>query len=243
MFGELDKIKDVKSSYSLEGEDRIALSLLRRCIDQFDDLFYLDIGANDPIAGNNTYLFYELGQRGICVDPLTHLNREYERLRPHDSFFCGCLGESRELDLYIFDDDSATSTDQLTSNRYKEKFSLKDVQKTLQRPADEIIESYGIHEATDIPLVSIDVEGSDYDVCLHLLSESKHQYHLFIVEDKCVNINPTNISFSSGVNTLFHDFNYSLIAKTPLNSFYILNDSDYFKWIPVDMLSLVQVCK
>ena len=40
-------------SFSLEGEDRIVLSILRKTMNEFpkdSKYFYLDIGCNDPIS-------------------------------------------------------------------------------------------------------------------------------------------------------------------------------------------------
>ena len=42
----------MKPSYSYEGQDRIAFSLLR----SIKKGNYIDIGANHPILNNNTYL-------------------------------------------------------------------------------------------------------------------------------------------------------------------------------------------
>jgi len=66
----MHSICKLSKSYSLEGEDRIALSLLRDIVKSHDSLFYVDIGCNDPDLGNNTKLFYDLGKHGLCVDPL-----------------------------------------------------------------------------------------------------------------------------------------------------------------------------
>ena len=60
----------LEESYSLEGEDRIVLSLLRGLIDKFEgDIFYVDIGCNDPIKYNNipgcTYCSPEIASVGL----------------------------------------------------------------------------------------------------------------------------------------------------------------------------------
>ena len=49
---------ELTKSFSLEGEDRIAVSILRKTINEFpkDSNSYLDIGCNDPISLSNTFL-------------------------------------------------------------------------------------------------------------------------------------------------------------------------------------------
>ena len=125
-FGQLGKIIDETNlSFSLEGDDRIALSLLRNAIDSKKKLFYLDIGCNHPHNGNNTNLFYNMGFNGICVDPLPGLLELYSKYRPRDLFFKGSvgIGSSNKL-MNIYDDNTASSCDIETIKRYDQKFNL-----------------------------------------------------------------------------------------------------------------------
>ena len=54
-------------SFSQFGEDVIITSMLRRY--GIESVTYLDIGANEPIMGSNTYGFYLRGNRGVLVLP------------------------------------------------------------------------------------------------------------------------------------------------------------------------------
>src|SRR5580693_625305 len=54
-------------SFAQQGEDLIAEDLLHWF--KISKPTYLDIGANDPIHNNNTYLFYTKGARGVLVEP------------------------------------------------------------------------------------------------------------------------------------------------------------------------------
>ena len=54
-------------SYSQSGEDVIAKMIFEYL--HVKQPSYLDIGAWLPQAGNNTYLFYSLGGRGVLVEP------------------------------------------------------------------------------------------------------------------------------------------------------------------------------
>jgi len=70
------------NSYAETGEDVIAYELIQKTCGT-----YVDVGANVPVHDSNTYLFYEQGWSGVCVEPIKAL---YERLlqqRPRDRHF------------------------------------------------------------------------------------------------------------------------------------------------------------
>jgi FkbM family methyltransferase len=64
-------------SWAQNGED----VLLRRCFDERPG-FYINIGANHPTVGSATRHFFDLGWRGIDVEPLPGLNRMLREARP-----------------------------------------------------------------------------------------------------------------------------------------------------------------
>lgn len=235
MFGELHKISTLSRSHSLEGEDRIALSLLRSIIDSHDSLFYVDIGCNDPESGNNTKLFYDLGKFGLCVDPLPTLQSVYREKRPKDFFFSGAVGPHASIEFFIFEDDTASSTDPETIKRYKEKFTLQQSITAIQKPLDSILADFGYEKPANIPLISVDIEGSDLEAVRYAMEESIHTFHVLIVEDKLVNIDPSFPNKASKINSIACQAGYTMIAKTPLNSIYILRASNIFEWMPLSM--------
>ena len=65
-------------SYSLEGQDRIILSILRKV----KKGFYIDIGSNDPVVNNDTYLLYKKGWSGVLVEPYNRFNILYKKKGP-----------------------------------------------------------------------------------------------------------------------------------------------------------------
>jgi len=235
MFGDLHSICNLSKSYSLEGEDRVVLSLLRNILKSHNSLFYVDIGCNDPELGNNTKLFYDLGKTGLCIDPLQSLQELYKEKRPKDLFFSGGVGSNCYTNFYIFEDETASSTDPDTVSRYKEKFRLNQTMIAMMKPLDDILSNFGCNDPVDIPLLSVDVEGSDLEVVRQALKESIHTYHVLIIEDKLVNIDPSFPNKTSAINELTHSAGYCMIAKTPLNSIYILRDSTLFSWLPNSM--------
>src|SRR5436190_23516274 len=95
------KFLKAERTYSQAGEDRI-LNFLFNSFGK-SKITYLDIGANHPLMGNNTYLFYRDGGQGICVEPNPKLCRLIKKLRPRDKCLNLGLGNGSEksADFYV----------------------------------------------------------------------------------------------------------------------------------------------
>ena len=226
--------KWVKQSYSQEGEDRIALSLLRKQINNFDKkFFYIDVGSNDPIKYSNTYLFYKLGLRGICIDPLPSSKKKFKKEREEDIFENVAISDnSEEIFLNIYENDDASTIDPQTQNRYNSKMNLIERRKINTLTLKKIFEKNKLSETTKVPLLTIDVEGLDYAIFKQAM-QVKNRFDLIIVEDKMVNLSTSYPH--SNICSVARNNNYILIAKTPLNSIYIDKLSPNFNWLPERM--------
>jgi len=237
-FGDLGPLISGHQSYSLEGDDRIALSLLRSYVHSFgkEEIFYLDIGCNDPIAGNNSFLFYQLGFRGVCIDPLSQHKHTFRNVRPRDNFINAAVSPiSRTVKLTVFDDATASSCDYATVARYTEKFKVEGEMLIEALSIDEILAAIAPNKILTIPLVSIDIEGGEYAVIESMLCYSAHKYELIVVEDKLFNLNSFDHRSAAPLYSLMLSHGYTLISKTPLNSFYLRRESSYFQWLPSAM--------
>ena len=133
-------------SFSQVGEDLIihylfkSLKILRPS--------YLDIGANYPVLGNNTFFFYSRGSRGVCVEPDPKLYLLLKNERPSDTILHAGVGimEENAADLYVFPQAySGWNT-----------FSKKDAE---QRQAETGVK---IKEIIALPLVSINRLMAEY---------------------------------------------------------------------------------
>lgn len=87
--GELDEenalVHNGMEFYGQFADDAVLL-ILMRCLNykKIADIRYLEIGTNDPIISNNTFLFYSLGARGVLVDPLPLVEAQARKMRPRD---------------------------------------------------------------------------------------------------------------------------------------------------------------
>src|ERR1039457_6228506 len=78
------------TSYAQSGEDRQILSYLSN----YPNKFYVDVGCHFPDDKSNTYLLYQMGWHGLCVDANDRLIRRFQKIRPKDLVECVCVGES-----------------------------------------------------------------------------------------------------------------------------------------------------
>jgi FkbM family methyltransferase len=215
------------SSWSFEGQDIIASSLLRN----IDSGFYFDIGCASPTEISNTWLFYQQGWRGLAVDGRP-LHNEWETSRPRDVFVQELVGDGSETVFVQFPDPHMNSCDSSTISRYSERFSdgLITSRKSSTVQAGSIWDA--IFPAVVPDLVSIDVEGYELEV-LRGFDLAEKRPKLFIIELKNFNFMAPR---SLPVVSYLYENRYSLVAKTPLDGFFIDVRQPDFDWIPRAML-------
>ncbi len=156
-------------SYAQAGEDRVLKFLFTSM--GINNISYLEIGTNNPIDINNTYLFYLGGSRGVCVEPNPTLINKIKKYRPHD--ICLNVGISPnglegEMDFYIFDKSDSEKGLSTFSKKEAENvqntthIKIGEIKKIAVTPITKIIKKYFPDKAPD--LVSIDVEGLDLEI-------------------------------------------------------------------------------
>jgi FkbM family methyltransferase len=79
------------------GEDARLADELR---DHLADGYYVDVGANHPAIGSNTFRLYNLGMRGVCVEPNPELCALHQRYRPGDMVVSAAIGGENGLAKY-----------------------------------------------------------------------------------------------------------------------------------------------
>jgi FkbM family methyltransferase len=152
-------------TYSQFGEDLIIANLF--WLLGIAKPTYLDVGANHPLRGSNTALFYARGSRGTIVEANPHLMPLWRELRPGDlALNVGVSTEKGELPFYLIDDFSGRNTfkkDYAESfvNNYPD-FSVQEVQSIPTLPLNDIVDQHLRGKWPD--LLTMDIEGFDYDV-------------------------------------------------------------------------------
>jgi FkbM family methyltransferase len=218
------------NSYAYDGADLIIKSLLR----EVENGFYIDLGSNHPIEHSNTYALYLSGWSGLAVDGNEKFTKLWEEIRPRDIFLNALVSdEEKEVSYTIFSEDTLSSIDPDTIQRYMEREAncefnvIKMSTVTLQNLMNRFAKNREVH------LLSVDVEGEDFNVLKGF--DFKNNFPgCVVVEIK--NYSLYNV-FSNEIIKFMRDLGYTLVCKTPLDSFFIYKNKPYFSWIPQSLIA------
>ena len=219
-----------KNSYSFEGSDLIISSLLRNV----SRGIYIDVGANHPVIQNNTYYFYQKGWRGLAVDGNDDFKHLWINNRPRDIFITDLVTDRiRDVEFSIYPDRTLSTMDSTSVQRYEERFLQSEIiKKQVTTTTLEYLKNQYFNEQ-EIHLLSIDVEGEDLN-CLIGANLRLWQPGVIVIEAK--NLTLYDISNNDIVEYLT-SFGYRLIAKTPLDAFFVYPQKHYLQWIPKSIIN------
>ena len=148
------KLATIKKGTSQVGQDKCLLSMMDNPYG--DDLFYVDIGSNDPIKISNTYILdHKFRWRGICVEPQKRFVEAYKKHRT-----CAHIRKaisSNESVAFVERGDPGFSGIAGYDNPLGSKFKTLDAT-TLR----SLFEDYAV--PYDIAYMSVDVEGYELEV-------------------------------------------------------------------------------
>jgi hypothetical protein len=148
-------------SFAQSGEDLIA-NFIFHYLQIHDKITYLDVGAHEPVAINNTYFFYRHGFRGVLVEPNVDMGKKLRAVRPQDTTLEAGIGvtAAREADYYVmtesawntFSKEEAEHMAQVTRGGIK-------IERVVKMPLLEINDVMAKHFGGAPSFLSIDAEG------------------------------------------------------------------------------------
>jgi FkbM family methyltransferase len=149
-------------SFSQAGEDLVVRYFCEhRGISSFT---YLDIGANDPVRQNNTYLFYRERYRGVLVEPNPGYSDLLRSVRPQDRTLVAGIGTSsvREAEFYVMNHSALSTFSRDQAERaIKAMNGRVRISEVIKVPLLNINDVMAEHFKGAPTFVSIDTEGMD----------------------------------------------------------------------------------
>jgi len=170
-----------RPSFSQLGEDQILHFLFQSV--NIKKPSYLDVGANHPVSGSNSYFFYHRGSKGVCVEPEPHLFATIKRIRKRDICLNVGIGlnDSKEADFFIFHPKySGWNTFSREEAEYR-KQSGHPYERVMKMPLKNINEILTENFSSLPDFISIDVEGLDFDI-IKSLNFEKFKPKVLVVE-------------------------------------------------------------
>ena len=217
--------------YSQSGEDIIMSHLFNKLA--IKNPRYLDIGANEPKFISNTFRFYEQGSRGVLIEPNPKLFRKLQKQRIGDTLLNIGIGLTNvaEADFYLFPDSaSGLSTFSLKDAMYWQEIGMKGIGKINYEkvikvqliPVNNILQKYFSDENNKINLISIDVEGLDFDILKSIdLNKFKHDIICIVTLEYDEDQNEFK---NKGIIDYMVSNEYEVYADTRINTIFCRKD-------------------
>ena len=206
-----------------EGERLISYSskrdmedvVLYHALKNVNDIFYIDVGSNDPYERNVTKLLYDMKNAcGINIDPQRGYIDMANRERPRDINICCALGdEDGELELYYQSGYSTVVEENVkTENCYHETVKVT----TLKKICEQYCEGKEIH------FLKIDAEGSEAKILVGA-DFKRFKPWIIVVEATTPGTMEDN---SEEWERLLFDNAYKLAGKIGVNKYYVLKEKE-----------------
>jgi len=138
-----------------------------------ENLFYVDVGANDGLIISNTaYFDLELGWKGICIEPHPSAFDKLKNNRPNSINLNLCVSNSEEVVDFLVIDGYAEMLSGIKKFYHEDHLERinkeveihggkKQINKIQSKPLSKIFDEYNVKK---IDYLSIDTEGSEYEV-------------------------------------------------------------------------------
>jgi len=185
---------------------------------------FVDVGANHPIEGSQTYLLEKNGWTGLLIEPLEEMARELRRHRtsPVEQVACGAPANAgTEMRLLVAGVHSTLKERVFEPSAVATGSRLVPV-----RTLDELLDKHAIRS---VDFLSIDVEGAEIDV-LSGFSLETFTPRLVLLEDHVTHLSKHRHMSQRG---------YRLARRTGLNSWYVPRGAP----VPVSLFGRYQLVR
>ena len=206
-------VRELFVSYAQNFED----VLLWRALKDVPKGRYIDVGAQHPIADSVSKGFYDIGWRGVHIEPVPEYANLLRANRPDEQVFQAALGATAGIDTLFCIPDSGLSTVVEDVARHHAPASSLVVREIAvpRMTLNQIFEALPDKEA--VHWLKIDVEGAEKAV---LLGWNKKKYRPWIVVVEATLPGSTEECFADWEAELT-DHAYAHVYSDGLNRFYL----------------------
>ena len=211
------------NTYSQAGEDVIAYYFFMTQGIKIPT--YLDIGTNNPIYGNNTFLFYKRGSTGVCIeaDPSLFSNIQLNRSKDICINAGVTFDEKTNADFFIFEEPSHNTLSKEEAE-YRNNISRYKIKKIINIPLININTLIKENFKAVPNFISLDVEGVDFDI-LKTLDFVSYRPDMLCVETVSFSLDNKEVKLDD-IITFMKTKNYIVYADTHINTLFV--DKKYF---------------
>lgn len=194
--------------------EAVEKELVWKFFDQKREGVFVEVGANDPVAGSQTWLLEQNGWRGVLVEPQSaHCARLRQQRKDSQIFQVACSSPAMEgeMDLLLAEQDGSS-----TLQRQRDTHGLKFIgtERVKVTTLNKVLESAGVEK---IDFLSLDVEGHEIEV-MRGMDFERHRPALILIEDGVRDLSKHRFLKSHG---------YKLVKRTTINNWYVPRESDF----------------
>lgn len=213
--------RNYQKSYAQSGEDLILAYLFRWL--SITKPTYLDVGAHHPTWLSNTYLLYQAGSAGVCVEPDPECCTNIQRKRKRDI----CLnigvgvGSAKSLKLYVMTAKTLNTFSREEAERCQNTKNYGDqrIERIIDVPVRSINDIVREHFPKGVNLISLDVEGLDFDIVSEF-DFSAFQPEVFCIETLRYQEDGT-LKKNEDLIRLMRRQGYTVYADTYMNTIFV----------------------
>ncbi|HZO47504.1 MAG TPA: FkbM family methyltransferase [Xanthobacteraceae bacterium] len=183
--------------------------------------FFVDIGANDPVFGSNTWALYQRGWRGIAIEPSPRVYAKFKAKRPQDICLNVAVGDVEgEISFFQFGDGAGHST---CDRKRAEALRLELGQEMTEfkvpvRTLGNILAEHA--QGLDIDVVCIDAEGAEAAILLGAQLD-RFRPKLIVIEAMAAF---TQVDESQEATRILEQNGYKLGYEDGLNKFFAVKE-------------------
>lgn len=193
-------------SYSQHGEDL----MIDKIFKNKKNGFYIDIGANDPVALNNTKRLYDKGWSGINIEPNHDIFWKLKKERKRDiNLNVGIAKQEGRLTFYKF---TANVLSTFDKNQFEFNEKYGKLQASIEVPVLPLRKVfYEYVQGKLVDFINIDVEGFELEV-LKSNDWEKYRPKVIIIETE---------HDDGSIDKFLSSVDYKYLTECKINTFYV----------------------